>query len=153
MIFEHTLSLVLSGQKTQTSRLIKAMEWYDANRQAVRYTSGIVKWQVGHTYPIQPAYGQKQVGRFLCQQLAGRDVRDFTQADAEREGFATLYDFWNVWTQMHDKQANQTLATSHILFKKCSSLPANPMDCYREYLKQRQAKLYQAWVIRFEVQS
>ena len=94
-IFKHTLPKVMSGRKTQTSRLFKEGErlFTVGDTITVYSDKGRPKWQTGKTYAIQPEYGTKQVGRYRCLHLAKRDVRDFTQEDAEREGFDSLYEF------------------------------------------------------------
>ena len=138
MIFEHTLEKVLSGEKTQTSRLIKS------DTEVV--LDGIVivavmqnnryQYRVGATYRVQPARGQGGIQRIRIVQIQNRDVRYFDESDIAREGFSSYDEFIKAWATMHD-----------IALVKGFDLTGITPD----YLYQRPHDRYQAWVLVFEL--
>lgn len=66
------------------------------------------------------------------------DVRDITHEEAVAEGFLGIGGFWKTWCELYDRNAIH-LATWVI-----------GGDVLRRVLKQRPAKLYDAWQIRFQ---
>jgi hypothetical protein len=104
MIFQHTHAWITSpsphtGQpKTQTSRLAAG---YDVTSNRV-LKNGRLHWQLGGEYAVQPARGRRAVARIRLTSIRTADVRTFTQDDAQREGFADVVGFLDVWRLMHD---------------------------------------------------
>jgi hypothetical protein len=104
MIFQHTLELVLNGDKTQTRRVISP------NSHAIRahnnkITSVVVngrdKWRVGSTYAVQPARGCPQVARIQITAIRSQVVKYISTADAIAEGFKNRSEFLNMWRSIH----------------------------------------------------
>ena len=156
MIFQHTLAQVLSGKKTQTSRI-----WQDYYRIGnkngplsefcQKHGNGKFHrlWSVkagkprtvnytGQKLAVQPGRGQRGVATIRVLKLWKQDVRTYTAEDAHREGFNGLYNFLDTWVMMHDKPAwaildNQTVG-----------------DWY-DYMQERPAERYTALRIEFEL--
>lgn len=118
MIFQHTLDAVLSGKKTQTSRIWKP--FYNmgdsqrvfgqmmSSRETAKFqalyavTTSVRKlYEVGRNYAAQPARAKKQVARIEIVSLEKRDVTKFTDEDIAREGFNSHYEFLKLWQSMH----------------------------------------------------
>ena len=142
-IFQIALEKVLGGTKTQTRRLVNLgdIAMMDAETQCIDHVltgAGRKRWQVGKTYAIQPGRGKKAVGRFAVTAIRREDVRTISEADARLDGFSAPADFWLAWTSMHDELIHKTLKEVH---------PSHFMN----FLLERQASLYDAWVIEFEL--
>ncbi len=125
MLFIHTIDKVLSGEKTQTRRLIKPPNdvpvWNGHNGEQ-RAIIGIgkmasmnvdrwvdVQYAVGKTYAVQPGRGKKSVARIQITGIRKEDVRQICDADIRAEGFLdeniaeAHLNFLAVWAGMHDK--------------------------------------------------
>jgi hypothetical protein len=137
MIFQHTHAWITgtsphTGQpKTQTSRLAAG---YQVGPTCVT-KNGRTLWQLGGDYAVQPARGQRAVGRIRLTSIRTADVRTFTQADAQREGFANVAGFFYVWTLMHDFTVRMQDVTE---------------ERWREVLATRPFDRYFAVVLEFE---
>ncbi|MEL7232884.1 MAG: hypothetical protein AAGK74_00230 [Chloroflexota bacterium] len=162
MIFQHTYEKVLSGEKTQTRRLIKPNDItsgvYDRNGYRLIRSGGPVrdgipykvfhsdapftvrrKWIPGHTYKVQAARTEKGIG---CIQVTGvrkEDVRNICWQDARAEGFYSQLGFWLTWCKIHDKSVLPLLENAPNVPYAQSILLNSSHDCY------------QAWVIEFEL--
>jgi len=102
MIFQHTIDAVLSGEKTQTRRLVKAMDstsgLYDRDGYCTAMTDGsrigVVyryekdgkfidfrrKWWPGNTYAVQPGRGKKGIARIRITGIRlQQDVRQISE--------------------------------------------------------------------------
>lgn len=148
MIFQHTWEKVLTGEKTQTRRLVKPDQWietvyYDAPQMYV-YTGGSQRRCVygtfhsvlyPKTYAVQPGRGQKAVGRIRITHIRREDVRNISEEDARAEGFTDIDDFLETWCGMHDP----------------SILPFFTAMYRRGWLETQPASRYDAWVIAFEL--
>lgn len=159
MIFQHTIDSVLSGEKTQTSRIWKddytfSCDEYDRELPNVilsmkAFDAGKIHrlYQVGQVLSVQPARGQKGVAKIRILELAKRDVRSFTFAEIEKEGFEHAQDFIQLWAQMHDKAYYTTMPVK--------TFDGNSYDSvYEKWLRgfsERPTEFYQALVIRFEL--
>lgn len=156
MIFQHSYTKVLDGSKTQTRRIVKPDQHYAGAlhhfipwvyRGTGRYA--IKVWETGKTYAVQPSRNEKAVGRIFLKKIRLEDVRNISLEDAKAEGFTgygfdPCVDFLLLWMEMHDPKA----------------LPV-PMDCICfetadirygalvDYLNERPAERYQAWVLEF----
>jgi hypothetical protein len=148
LIFQHTINQVLSGAKTQTSRIWKAdysalQDWN--GRIGIVYSKRRKLYYFGQELSVQPARGKTGVARIRITELAKRDVRDFTQEDIEREGFRHRHEFFEVWVQMHDKP----------LWKWSQKFPElgfmSELRDKGEWHVKRNPKDYLALVIRFEL--
>jgi hypothetical protein len=157
MIFQHTWKKVLSGEKTQTRRIVKPGERleeffydcphkhvYNAKDRLVYQTWPGVTYGDNPTYAVQPGRGQKQVARIRIRDIRREDVREISDEDVKAEGFETASDFFITWCKIHDKG---------------QMLPIIP-DYYtgsivwqgvRSDLQQRPAERYQAWALTIEV--
>ena len=95
---------VLDGTKTQTRRLVKPDErcrdgitvskhWISrftfmppAGEDLLRWTFMNPKWQVYHTYTVQPGRGKKAVGRICITGIRRERLQLISDEDAEAEG-------------------------------------------------------------------
>lgn len=161
MLFQHTLEQVLSKQKTATSRLWKDGWYFGSHLQikdsqfsafqgnSVYSTKGKIRkvYEVGQVLSVQPARGQKGVAKIRILELAKRDVRGFTFAEIEKEGFEHAQDFIQLWAQMHDKAYYATMPIK--------TFDGNSYDSvYEKWLRgfsERPADFYEALVINFEL--
>lgn len=100
MLFQHTLSAVLSRKKTQTRRLIGATDTAvhaeDGSIQAV-LVNGREKWRVGKTYAVQAGRGKPSVARIRIDSLRDESVRMISLYDARAEGFSDREEFLTVF--------------------------------------------------------
>ena len=120
MIFQHTLNDVLSGEKTQTSRIWK--HYYRVQNSHMRFVDRHEKfgkrefyvlwsvnkslrrlYEVGRTYAVQAKRGGKGLARIRILKLAKRDIREFDESDIQREGFDSFDSFYMLWQEMHDR--------------------------------------------------
>lgn len=161
MIFQHTWQAVLENRKTQTRRLVKPNhhalnvwraelgselrigESGDSDRIGVVQAAGRDIWQVGKTYAVQPARGQKAVARIRILSIRREDVREISIEDAKAEGFDSRLDFIKTWINMHDKE----------IYKKFSTydFPIGAINPATTLIKSRPAERYDAWALTFEV--
>lgn len=120
--FNRTLAALLSGKKTETSRL--ALPEPDGTGEfdceMIGYPLGVMAvqryqpkkgywrtiWKIDETYSIQPGRGQRSVGRFVVEDIWRQDVRTLTPEQVKAEGFDSLSAFLVVWCGMHDKTQN-----------------------------------------------
>lgn len=172
MIFQFTHELVMSGQKTQTRRIVKpgdtptfisANTWrfhpdpkrgYSGVRNNERW-----RWYINQELAVQPGRGQKAIGRIKILYVRREDVREISAADAKAEGFEDSgaegrLDFLSVWVSMHDKPMTFERDTEHWDFDgtwnfKNKGLSDSLVALY--WLSERPAERYQAWVIDFEL--
>ena len=111
MIFAKTLSMVLSGRKTQTTRLARTGDHLGKTTggyEAVYDVNNRPRWIVGNTYAVQPERCHHARGRIRVTSL--RYVPDPTAVDesfARAEGFDTLEEFFRVWTELHPRNLVQ----------------------------------------------
>lgn len=184
MIFAHTWERVLTGEKTQTRRLVKQQtvpshdgkegntdgEWLytppggkptvffskpckpGTGFWGLPYTPARAKWVVGRTYAVQPGRGKKQVGRILLTEIRREDVREISFDDVRREGFVSKVQFFEVWMQMHDKEAWEWWcdADDYAQDRKYFNDGSSRSLIY-DYLPNRPSHLYDAWVLCFEL--
>ncbi len=150
MMFLHTLPQILSGQKTQSSRIWKddyffPSDYYDKTIYTTllshkAWDAGKVRtlYRLGQILSVQPSRGVKGVAKIKILELAKRDVRDFDESDIAREGFPNRTWFLHTWTEMHDKLMHNTLDYA-------------ALEAWHEALKTRPAQYYTALVICFEL--
>lgn len=87
MIFTpENCELVLSGAKTMTRRVVKPGEEARFRGDTLYDHTGMVKWQVGRTYAIQPGRGKKSVGRIKITAIRREKVQDISEEDSSAEG-------------------------------------------------------------------
>lgn len=175
---------ILAGEKTQTRRPVKTGDFlgrrytaaFDVSRDkaytvAVHTAKGIVKWQEGKSYSIQPGRGKKGVGHFEVTQIRYEDVREISLADAKAEGFESEVDFLAVWCSFYDDAVHLTkldngrwsllianpgkrVDGSHVTvnIKSVSVEVVAKADQILELIKARRPdSLYQAWAISFRL--
>lgn len=185
MIFQHTWEKVLSGEKSQTRRLVKRCpegmriggdyvfeavaaddvvhfpEGSEIQRvSTVYYRHGgwltgdlcvepderlFRKYQIGHTYAVQPGRGQKAIARIEITRIRCEDVRTISWEDLKAEGFGfhgnAKEKFLWVWCGMHDKTVREKFRRS---FDDILTMPY-------DLLAERPAAFYDAWVLDFKV--
>lgn len=151
MIFQHTWQKILSGEKTQTRRIVKdgdALSWVKQMagycvalpiQKPIIARDGRYLYQVGKTYAVQPARGQKAIARIRITSIKQGDVRHISHADVLSEGFSSKREFLTVWFQMHDPYM---LPLADAIFAS-----GEAMRTFRD----RPAELYNAWVLGFEL--
>ena len=113
MIFQKTLEHVLSGEKTQTSRIWRENylpEYFDGHLLSVRNPRGILLYYIGQELSVQPNRGMKGIARIRIQELHKADVRDFDADDFQREMLSDIL-FYKTWASMHDKAHYKTTET------------------------------------------
>jgi len=176
MIFQHTWEKVLSGQKTQTRRIVKAgdyakyqflliafiadgqlsdetrshknpIEFIERDRKVIYSTD---KTYAAKTYAVQPARGQKAVGRIRITSIRREDVRNVSDEDVKAEGFDDPAFFFETWCSMHDPALK-------VYFYDCLHWTIGGVhyegwtDDLLKVLAERPAKFYDAWVLTFEL--
>lgn len=168
MIFQHTIDKVLSGEKTQTRRIVKPGEdnvrRYSvySNQPAIEtvVNGDRVVYQIGKDYAVQPGRGKPAVARIRVTGLRREDVRTISDDDVKAEGFSSREEFLYAWVSMHD--ANAAFCEDVIGgWAQWRRLPGEKRGKWRRgglrdvyeylYLNSRPAKFYDAWVIEFEL--
>lgn len=172
MIFQHTIDKVLSGEKTQTRRIVKPGDvrvcvempfggWQPVKITGIgKYNQPIIRWEIGKTYAVQGGRKHKARGRIRVTDLRIEDVRNISEADVKAEGFRDRFHFMQTWTAMHDKCFQLDYYDGIIWQFK----GVGDSNCYSEYprdefvvgdfkkaLWSRPAERYQAWVLTFEL--
>lgn len=117
MIFQVTWQQVMSGTKTQTSRIVKASEELVTAEgpggepaPAVLH-NGRIKWQVGRSYSVQPGRNEKAVGRILLTGIERKRLHALSDDEALAEGAEPsageppLDAFRRVWEAVHGEGA------------------------------------------------
>lgn len=152
--FQHTLRQLLTGEKTETSRICKLQDeafsilglWEDEGGEILsvyNHDQERKVWVTGKDYAIQPARGVHSVGRYRVEAIWRQDVRMLTYAQVQAEGFFSLVAFLGVWSQMHDKPVEE--------FRRQCGLKNFNYDAMDEYMKNRPAERYQAWRMTIKV--
>lgn len=115
--FQHTLRQLLTGAKTETSRIVKPDERWVNGDVGIPYKGGVycfngaaviaalkpgARFVKGKDYAIVPARGVKSVGRFRVEAIWRQDVRTLTPEQTKAEGFLNYAAFMVVWCKMHD---------------------------------------------------
>lgn len=98
MIFcPENCELILAGKKTQTRRLRvpgmngdmlfgDLLEDENLVKVSAIERNGRMKWEVGHTYAVQPGRGKKAIGRIRITKIRSEHISDITNDDAIAEG-------------------------------------------------------------------
>lgn len=160
MIFQtqNSIPKIIQGIKRNTRRLRKPGDYLGLHNGnvAVFRANGTVRYEVGHTYSVQPGRTKPAVWwnpktgvtgpavtvpqidycklRICITDIRREDVRNISQADAEAEGYIGVmaqFAFWEVWAQLHDKKVD-----------------LGATDFYGALLE-RPAALYDAWALTF----
>lgn len=111
MIFQHTWQQVLSGEQTQTRRLVEFGD-YESNHGVVTrfsqgYPDGRIVYEVGKTYSVQPGRGQASVGRIKLLAIRRERVQGITPEDARDEGINSsspvvmVFFYSRLWDKIH----------------------------------------------------
>lgn len=79
-----------SGAKTETRRVVKPGETWDAERQAVLLPSGRVKWRVGGEYSVVPKMYGKTFGRIRITAIEHQQLHEIDDAGSLREGILAV---------------------------------------------------------------
>lgn len=115
MIFQHTHHLVLSGQKTRTSRPMRDGDCpltdqgrvYDGNRRIFEILSktGRVKYRFAKIYAVQAARGKPEIARIQLLEIEPFIPAQITIEQANAEGFQTISEFIGLWEKMYGWEA------------------------------------------------
>jgi hypothetical protein len=94
MLFKrHLLTLVLQGRKTQTRRLHKH------------------RLKEGRTYPITDRWYSKPAAHIKILKVYQQRLGDITETEAKAEGFNTIEEFKQAWTQINGSWQPETTVT------------------------------------------
>lgn len=120
----------------------------------VLHGSCMPRWEVGKVYAVQPARTAKGIGFIRVLGIRREDVRNITVQQAWADGFASKYDFLQVWTDMYDPKVDKLHGrmigkTSAPWSLEVESDPFLPNHCPL-FLWDRPYALYQCWAIQFE---
>jgi hypothetical protein len=96
MLFQHTWKYVVSGQKTQTRRLVHGGDFTEVdetnpNRPITKVIrtadAGVPKvlYEVGKTYSVQPGIAKRTVGNIRITAIRRQQLQDLSEADALAE--------------------------------------------------------------------
>jgi hypothetical protein len=96
MLFQHTWKYIVSGQKTQTRRLVQEGDYatIDEDNPARPITKVIrtadagvpkVLYEVGKIYSVQPGIAKKTVGNIRLTAIRRERLHDLSDADALKE--------------------------------------------------------------------
>lgn len=167
MIFQHTWEKVLLGEKTQTRRQRKPLQYYFKETCQVekwqRYLTWKTVYAIGKTYAVQPARTAKGIARIQIMSIRREDVRQISEADARAEGFDSPELFWLKWCEMYDPLAAVQVkrfieavpdvvnGVSYPGFRVMKPTEDRELYYYtaKDYLAQRPAERYDAWVLTF----
>lgn len=116
MIF-HTYEKVLSGEKTQTRRIVKPSEtcYHDSLggvRSVYTYRGDSIprlKWQVGRTYAVQPGRVKAGIGRIRITAIRKERLLELSREDEIAEGFRLEGYFFIVWNRIHNARGERVL--------------------------------------------
>lgn len=86
MIFRQ-IDAVLTGEKTQTRRLVGSDHWGIEGQQVI--TNGRLKWQVGKDYAVQPGRSKPSVGRIGITAIRKERLQEIAVEDCIAEGLST----------------------------------------------------------------
>ncbi len=107
MIFRHTWIKILSGQKTQTRRLVRdsdrlwSVEHEGRELEKVLWRGERVKWRTGRSYAVQPDRGKKAVARIRLLDIRYQFLAHVSEEEAQAEGFSSLAEFIEIWVKIH----------------------------------------------------
>lgn len=111
MLFNDTWERVLDGTKTEMRVPIKDGEILAQNPRRVTSGSRTI-WKEGNSYAVQPAQGQKAVGRIVLKTIEEGVLGQVSIEDARAEGFTCLEDYVAAWETRYAKfDPNQTVWT------------------------------------------
>lgn len=121
-------------------------------------TRAHAKHRVEQTYAIQPGRGQKAIGRTPpIASIRRQDVREMTQNDAIARGFASIEEYLEVWTRMHDRGLglyfDPQTTDYHYWNSQVQLWDICAAQQIPDVLAVRPAERYDAWVIRFAAPS
>ena len=178
MIFIYTIDKVLSGEQTQTRRIVRDGEYieelyYDGYQMYVYTPSRRCVYGTFHsvlyptTYAVQPGRGKKAVARIQIVNIRREDVRQISDEDVKAEGFDNKLQFLETWVRIHDHPMTFFAPSDYPELNTLNL--GTPPDCYRQWLGrslkwqdrtggqvfdsllQRPADRYQAWAITFKL--
>lgn len=157
--FQHTLKQLLSGEKYETSRLVKPGDynwmcgempapWTERGTvmqySAVHFASHTARFVRDREYTIQPGRAQKSVGKYVIESIWRQDVRTLLLGQVDAEGFrADWLGFWRVWCTMYDREGLKFFTDR---FNRPLTAPL-----VKKYLELRPNELYTAWRMRIRV--
>lgn len=156
MLFQYTWRLVVDGTKTQTRRIKKKDEHFEDGRVFTFDTYSFkerTRWEVGKTYAVQSGRGKPAIGRIRITGIREQDVREISDADVCAEGFVfNKADFLKTWTQMHDKPGYLMADLMAGEYQRLGmTVPLHVWAEWENYLQNRPAERYQAWVLEFQL--
>lgn len=156
MIFRHTWEKVLSGEKTETRRLIgpRDVDCTDYFPSAVMTDMCRIKYQVGKFYAVQPGRGKPGVAQIQMLDIYAEDVRSITENHVKAEGYENAMYFFSTWLSMHDPsiqlKACRGQSWDLIVNRKLEYWDAT-LEHVRDLMKARPAERYQAWALTFQL--
>jgi hypothetical protein len=155
---------ILSGEKTQHRVIVKKGEFFEDADPSFDLPAGVYRWlnnfaatsrtvyAVGKTYAVQSGSGRIAEGRIRITGIRhDEDVRTISDEDVRAEGYGSLWSFFHAWCEMHDTKAHNDMfkTPTFVASKWLNDTHLN--QGMRDWLKNRPAARYDAWVLSFEV--
>lgn len=125
MIFQHTHELVMSGAKTESSRIAKDGETFAVvdGKPTVFTASGRIKYQVGQVRAVQPARTAKGIGLVRITGIEDKSPVDrCTLESAGREVgmepcLYAYYKFMEIWNSIHGMGLKKTFSRGPLVWR------------------------------------
>lgn len=112
MIFQHTWSKIVAGEKTETSRRHHQGDKIERDAAGkivcVRNAAGVIRWRVGQHRAVQPERCHRSLATILITKIS--EPCDRTALDAaalKAEGFSSQDEFLRIWNEMHGRNAHE----------------------------------------------
>lgn len=118
MIFTETLEKVLSGEKTQTRRKVKAghvLAGYSPNERVTTWNRTV--YAVGGVYSVQPGRGKPAVAKIEITAIRRERVSLISEDDIRAEGFASREEFISTWEKINGPNSGYNDEAWVITFK------------------------------------
>ena len=151
MLFQYTWQLVIEGRKTETRRIVQP-----GDRTATPPYDHAGSYRVGQIVPVMPSRGVKGIRKVADIRITAidrQDCRNIRTSDARREGYASDLEFLATWCAIHDPLGFEYICEfgkqpeSKVGFVRALEQQPNLI----EFLGGRPKRLYDCWVITFDV--
>lgn len=161
IIFQHTWEKVVSGDKTQTRRIVTKTQGISAHAEGTVVTyHSVGNCKVGGVYSVMPARGVKglrKVADIEITRIRREDVREITESDAVAEGFTSKFKFLETWCEINNPAAFRELdqELSHTIRSTPKQDRQNEIQHtiaqWLHHLTHHAPARYDAWALDFRV--